>query len=819
MEEKLSGEYLFDRRYVEKSIKSISEGVLSIINHLKTVSNDKYAGLYKLHASIESEIKGILTQRTEIPLSDLTIPLENLTKEMAGIAGGKIAHLGEIKNRLKLPAPDGFSITSYAFKKFMEHNNFKDKINEELFALSINDLDELNRVSRKIQLMVSSAEIPDDLKNEISAAASSLKAKLGGDNALRVSVRSSAIEEDGRFSFAGQYATFLNVPEDAIFDRYKEVIASLFTPQAIFYYKTKGFKEDMVMAVGVLGMVNAVSAGIIYTNDPNDPDMDTVIISAVRGLGRSLVDGTVTPHTYVVSKDKRDIIKKTLPAQKTALVCDPLGSTKEVETAEEGESYLSEGQIKTLFEHALSLEAHYGGRPQDIEWAMDEGGKIFILQSRPLGMLEPDGPALPRRIEGRTILIDKGVIACKGIGSGKAFIVREDSDLKDFPEGAVLVAKHTSTKFVTVMNRASAIVTDIGSSAGHMASLSREYGVPTILDAGRATCVIKDGQELTVDAVNCNIYEGRVNELLEYASKKKKGYFKGTHIYTTLERTLKWIVPLNLIDPEAPDFRPENCKTLHDITRFAHELAMAEIFKTGKGEVLESFDDLMSAVAFAESGEDIGSHAVTLRAGIPVDARLIDIDGCIKTSLKRAVPADVESVPFSAFLKGMTKMRWPGPKPVDAGGFIGMMARTASIPEEELYKTAEKSFAIVSGNYMNFSIRLGYHFSMVEAYAGENLNDNYIKFFFKGGGAAVDRRLRRVRLITEVLKKLDFRVKVTEDVINAVLTKFRQADMEKRLEVLGKLTAYTKQLDMALFNDAITDWYIAEFVREHMRGP
>jgi pyruvate, water dikinase len=163
-------------------------------------------------------------------------------------------------------------------------------------------------------------------------------------------------------------------------------------------------------------------------------------------------------------------------------------------------------------------------------------------------------------------------------------------------------------------------------------------------------------------------------------------------------------------------------------------------------------------------------------------------------------------------------MPWPGPRPPDVNGFFGMIARTASIPEEELNKMAMRSYAIISGNYMNFSIRLGYHFSLVEAYAGEHMNDNYIKFFFKGGGAATDRRLRRVRLISEILRKMDFRVKVTSDVIDAMLTKYRQEDIEERLEVMGKLTAYTKQLDMVMYNDAVTDMFIDDFVRDHMKA-
>ena len=290
-------------------------------------------------------------------------------------------------------------------------------------------------------------------------------------------------------------------------------------------------------------------------------------------------------------------------------------------------------------------------------------------------------------------------------------------------------------------------------------------------------------------------------------------------MFMNMEKALKFIVPLSLVDPDSVNFRPEYCKTFHDITRFIHEMAMAEIFKTGKGQDADSFEDMMAATACAEAGDAdrLGEQTYALRAGIPIDAHLLDIDCCVTAKLKKVTQDDIASVPFSAFLKGLKGMKWPEPRPPDAKGFLGMIANTASTQEEELHKMGGKSYAIVSRNYMNFSIRLGYHFSMVEAYAGENINDNYIKFFFKGGGAANDRRLRRVRLIKEILKKMDFKVDITEDVMHAMLTKYKQSTIEDKLEVMGKLTVYTKQLDMVMYNDAVTDMFIEDFIRDHMK--
>jgi pyruvate,water dikinase len=648
--------------------------------------------------------------------------------------------------------------------------------------------------------MIITSDIPADLQEAVENAYAKLCKKTGGKT--MVSVRSSAIREDSEFSFAGQYATFLNVPGDAILQKYKEVVASLFTPRAIFYSKTKGFSEgEMVMAVGVLNMVDAIAGGVMYSKDPNDSSIDHILINAVHGLGVWVVDGTVTPDTYTVSRHPEGtILDKRISVQEKMLVNGKAGKLEEVIVPEDkrGKQCLTDEHIKTLAKHALTLENYYGS-PQDIEWAVGSDRKIYILQSRPLRMVmnTTSGACLPTRFEGYNIILDKGVIACKGVGFGKAFILKDDEELKEFPEGAVLIAKHTSPKFVTIMNKASAIITDVGSATGHMASLSREYQIPTILDTEVSTSIIQHGQEITVDAINCNIYEGQVPELLEYARNKKEP-FKETHLFKTLEKVLKWVVPLSLTDPESETFKPEYCKTYHDITRFAHEASMKEMFNLGEDKDIED------------------THTVDLLAGIPVGVHLLNIDGGVKENIKKATFEDILSIPFIALLNGMKSMRWPGPPPVDAKGFMGMLAHSASVPEEQLKETAKKSFAVVSKNYVNFSIRLGYHFSMIEAYAGENINDNYIKFFFKGGGAAVDRRLRRVRLIKEILKEMGFRVKIKEDVMDAILTKYKQSTIEDKLTVMGKLTAYTKQLDMAMFNDAVTDMYVEQFVKEHI---
>ena len=800
MEEKLSGEYIFDMNYVRTSCSKLVDSVQNIIVNLDKLSKGKYPNLYFAFAKINSKIEATLTNKTEIPVTDFTIPFDSVTKDMVNSVGGKNANLGEIKNKIGLPVPEGFCITAYAFKKFIEFNDLKNKI--ILSSVDIVDMEGLNRISREARDLIMNSQIPPDIESSISNAFSELSRKISSRaGSPTASVRSSAIHEDAKFTFAGQYKTALNVKADNVIENYKRVISSLFNTRAIFYYKSKGFEEeDMVMAVGVVEMIDAKASGVMYSSDPTDAEKNDIIINAVWGLGKYAVDGTVAPNVYIVSRDEpRTILEKTTPVQEVMLKCNPKEDVVEVEVPEEirAASCLTDDQIKFLADYALVLEKHYN-IPQDIEWVLDEKNKFFILQTRPLRILkEKPVKNIQAITDGYKILINKGQIACKGVGAGKVFFVKNDEDLQKFPEGAVLVAKHTSPKFVKVMNKASAIVADVGGITGHMASLSREYNVPTLLDTQVAMKTLEAGKEITVDAINGNIYEGRIEELIE--AGKRENPFKDTAVFKFLRALLNNIVPLKLIDPEDEKFSPDYCETFHDITRFAHEVAMKEMFQIADSPNIPNIRK---------------REAVKIEVKIPLEIYVIDLDGGIKSDSKKITPDQILSIPMNALLQGMMAMEWPGPPPINVKGFFSVIASTAMQPHSEKLLW-EPSFAIISREYMNFNIRLGYHIQTVEAFVGDNINDNYVRFLFKGGGASIDRRARRTRLIKEILELTDFDVKRTGDVLDARVTKYDKSNLLKKLGILARLTAYTKQLDMTLFNDAMVDWYIKEFLSKY----
>lgn len=575
IEEKLSSNFPIDRHLIFGQITDIAERVKEIIDNLNQISNNKYTVLNERFNEIHSRIENFLTKKYEIPVNSYTKPSGEINKGMIAVFGNKNANLGEIRNNLKIPTPDGFAISTFAFKKFMEHNGLLERIEKTLSELYTENSEGLNNKSREIQDEIIGAQLPKDLEEEILNAYTKLCNKYGYE--VKVSVRSSAVHEDGEFSFAGQYSTFLNVPSDQILLKYKEVVASLYNPMGIFYYKTEGlYEHEMAMAVCILQMIDARCAGVMYTRDPNNLETDTMIISSVRGLGKPVVEGAVTPETYIVSRSTFQIIQKNIPTQKTMVVSKPDADVEVISLSDHtiGIPCLIDEQVKTLAEYAIAIEKHYAC-PQDIEWAAGKDNIPYILQTRPLNISTKEDMTsyIPDIIKGYNILIDKGIIACKGIDFGRAYIVRQEEDLENFPEGAVLIAKHTSAKFVTVMKKARAIVTDIGAATVHMATVAREFQIPTIVDTEVATEVIKNGMEITVDAMNCVVYEGRVKELSEFSGEKER-YVKGTKPLKDIGPIIKWVIPLNLVNPDDERFRPEFCQTFHDITRFAHQKAM-----------------------------------------------------------------------------------------------------------------------------------------------------------------------------------------------------------------------------------------------------
>jgi pyruvate,water dikinase len=799
MEEKLRGQEVFGMSYVRTQSARAVFHVLRMVKNLDDLSNHRYGQLFQVLEKIKLKIDAEMGQKKEPPPVEPILDYSQIHREMVDSVGGKNANLGEIHSRLKLPIPEGFAITTGAFAFFLSHNNLSEEINTKKMAIDPADPESINQASREIQQLILAAQVPVQLEEAVLLAYDQMVQRIHQTGSMekfpKVAMRSSAIGEDSSLSFAGQYRSILNVPADKIIEAYKEVVASLYTPRAISYRLNKGIRdEDIAMSVACIQMVESLASGVIYTHHPLNLFEDHITITAVWGLGPYAVDGRITPDSYTVAKDSTFTILVTAISHKPIqLVNDPEGGTKEIAVPLENQDIpcLSPDQISTLAEYALRLETHYKST-QDIEWALDRFGRLLILQSRPLHVWSPEkGPKSIPLIPDHPLLVEEGAVVFPGIGSGPAYQIQSEEDLVNFPEGAVLIAKHSSPQFVIVMKKARAILTDLGSVTGHMASLAREFAVPCILDTRIATSVIPTGLEVTVDAFTGRVYQGKIPELLSF-QKSSESPMKDTPVFQSLRRVADLIVPLYLVDPKAPNFTPDFCQTLHDIGRLVHERSYSEMFQ---------LSDLVS-------GKE--GFAFKLEALIPLDLHVIDLGGGLNTTreqnvLKKVTAEDILSVPFKALLRGMTLEVFQSPqiKPVSFSGFFSVMREQMMAPPQAgNERFGDRSYAIISDKYLNFSSRVGYHYSVLDSYCGPAVNMNYITFSFKGGAADDTRKNRRVRAIAQILQDLDFIIEVTGDRVDARFQKYEGSLIEKKLDLIGRLLLYTRQMDMLMHSEA-----------------
>ncbi|MDD5643338.1 MAG: PEP/pyruvate-binding domain-containing protein [Syntrophales bacterium] len=785
MEEKLSGDFLFDTAYLQTQAERLGDNVCHLVTELNLLTENRYPELRSICQQLREDILRELTATPSIPPTPYVLPLAGLSREMAASVGAKMANLGEMGNRLGLRVPEGFAVTASAYKRFLEASGLEGELAKHLSQARIDDLESLEATSREIQTLVRQAPLPPDLEAALLEAGRAFQGRP-------LAVRSSAVGEDTELSFAGQFATLLNVDAADLPAHYQEIIASKFTSRAIFYWKYQHFSADeLPMAVGCVTLIPARASGVMFSLDPHAPESNTVLISAVWGLGKYAVDGHITPDLYRVSREPdQQITEQRVAAKPVALAPRPEGGTEEValDPEQARTPCLTPEQIQSLAAIALKLEKHFG-HPQDIEWALDASGEIYLLQSRPLRVSAPRFAAEEKESTWEPVppLLRFGIRAVGGAAAGRVFLYMRDEDVANIPPGAVVVARQPAAKLVLVMDRIAAILTEAGSPTDHMSILAREFKVPTLVEVGGATRVLHNGQVVTVDADAARVYPGLVSELLE-ARPRADEDLTANSLFQKLRRILKMATPLNLLDPGSPEFEARNCRTLHDITRFAHEKAM----------------DAMFALDADQSLEPRGCSR--LRTDLPLTLFVLDLGGGLRTPGRAWISEDdILSRPFRALLRGFhhPQIRWAGQVAPDLKGFISVFANTMYDMGKAEKGLGGKSFAVITDNYLNFNSRLGYHFAILDAYVSEEKNDNYISFQFKGGAAGVERRERRARLLSEILDDLGFKVQVTGDMVQARMVKYSLLETEQTLELVGLLSAFARQLDLALTSETV----------------
>ena len=433
--------------------------------------------------------------------------LRSLSSQDVDLVGGKSANLGELLNA-GLPVPDGFAITTLAYKKLVIESELKTQISEILDTLDIDDFNSINSCSDQIRKIIENITLSEDIISEISSSYASL-----GDN-IEVAVRSSATAEDlPSASFAGQMDSFLYIKGiDNVLKSVKKCLSSVFSSRAISYRHEKNFDHFLVLAsITVQKMLDPESAGVMFTLNPVSGNKNEIYIESSWGVGETIVQGKVDPDSFIVTKPNLDISSRNINTKKLMTIRGATqgkfaiadrASATEIDVPEDlqNKPSIDDNVVTALSNFAVQIEEHYD-KPMDIEWVFEKNSHdIFIVQAR------PETVHSSSKSVAEPIL--KGIGASAGIRSRDANIILDIKNTSSFQENQILVTQMTTPDWTPIMKRASAIITQSGGATAHAAIVSRELGIPCIVGVKDVTSLLKTGQEVTVDGSSGSIYDG-----------------------------------------------------------------------------------------------------------------------------------------------------------------------------------------------------------------------------------------------------------------------------------------------------------------------
>lgn len=768
LEEIFYGRKLADRQLAVEMYQNLYASVYGMIRQLQEMNPVAYRNLTDYFHEIDSAARRCVTDSVPDSTPPYIVPLAEAGSQPQ-LTGGKAANLSRVYNLKGINVPPGFVITANGFHHFIEYNGLRGEFEKRLSRMEAGKRDQLAGLTLEMQELILAGEVPPDLAADIER---SMAEHLSGENLL--AVRSSALAEDSEISFAGQYASELNIAPEDVLDGYKRVLAGKYCPRAVSYRISNGLTDnDTAMAVLVIPMINARNAGVIYSVDPDCLNRDSIGIYGVSGLGNSLVDGSVVPA-------KASLYRENNPR----LVS---------ECAFDSTSLPDEKMLVDLARCAMRLEDHFGCA-QDVEWAVTPEGEFYILQTRPLQREHSTAatthapiPAMPF-VEG----LER---ASSGAGCGEIYFARTGEEIARIPEGVVIVTPTMKPALLTFAGNINAVLSSTGSRASHFASVAREIGIPVLV--GDVMQSFTPGQLVTVDGTEGAVYDGCVEDVLTRS-------FASVEVSPRVLELYKDIIPhtvrLNLTSPEAENFTPQGCRSLHDFVRFCHEKSVHEMF---------SLVD--------KRGLGMGA-ARQLETGLPLVIYVIDLDGGLVAAAekkKKLQPHEVSCIPMQAVWRGLSDKRVPWSEELTHVDWEEFDRMSAGIFGKDSKILA--SYGVLAKDYVHLLVRFGYHLSEVDSLCGPDAGQNYIKFRFKGGGAGLDNRLLRLEFIRQVLEHYGFETSVRGDMLDGFSSRLDEKGTAKLLAVLGYLMAFTRLMDMRMESEDQVAAEVTKFIDDAER--
>ena len=715
---------------------------------LNDIGDHRCGDLLKAHQQFNRETSPLFEPALSRSAHPILVPLADIHAEMASFVGQKATYMALVGSQLSLPVPRGFVLTAQAFDLFMETNELAGVIDAYLNDLTIDRPGRVNERCEAIRRLILQAPVPKEIESATLAELDQWRRDRS--RPVFTAVRSTAIGEDGEVSFAGQFATLLNVPVKDVLAAYKEVLASKYSTGAVLYRMRYGLDDRSTpMAVMVMAMVPAQASGVLYTRNPSLPDEADLQVNAIHGLGEYLMSGDTAPHVLGICRRTGSITTRNTAPQSHWITTHPDGGTRfePIPRGNADHPPLDDASASRLADWGERLENFFGS-PQDVEWAADADRRLYLLQSRSLGL---DGPP-PSKPEGRAafeslhILHSGGRKACSGIVTGRIYPA-EEAPLEAVPADSILVIPKAAPEFAPTVARVRGVIAAKGSAASHLASVAREFGVPMIVDAGPQVVNWPEGQWVTLYADKTTVYDGRAPAIEDESSRPSADTFE-----SPVRRRLRALS--NRIthrhDPGTEPPAHGDPRTLHDILWKTHEFAM----ETLHGLIPRREKD-MRVIRWTED------NAAT-------DFDITDASGS-------------KSTPGERFLS----LFWSGLRRKTEGTTAPRSLGVAG-------------YALTGSRSIYITMPMGSHQVMLDVCRPEASAPIQIHLRVAGGAGPYYQRCLQIRLLAEILDALGFTFRLDGARLNAAFSAVDPDIMATLPETLGRLMVYGLGTNRAL---------------------
>jgi len=795
MDRALGGEYVFDKAFLESSVRDVCRLTHLVAYHLNGMAGEAHVALYDASLAVKDALEDILSGGMG-PLADRPVlPFSEIGWELEPLAGLCSVGLAVLGRKMGLPAPDGFAVTVTGMRGFAKGQG----------------------------AVATGATTSQTVTGAVIREAEALLTRLGGiaSGGRRLEISFVAAGPSGAGRVLGEAVA--DTPDAVVraLERFAKEHADAGPVAACVRPRQSGVARGTLQT---LAHDPSLPPAMLAVVEPPEPDSGAVSADmpnagpSVDFDGRHASPSAVFTDRYWLSRTAPHMPLRTRVAEKPLASHLPGGQALDPSHGRmlRGSAWLLPEQAALLARLGLAAERALDG-PCLISWVLSPEGGVLITGLEPAETAFPDWPedlcdvasACPGEEDQ---LLRGGQIACSGVGAGPVALLDDDTLPESVPLGSVGVARAATPGLSRIVPRLGALLTEVGTAASHLATVARENRVPAVFGLKGAAGLAPGGM-VTVDAEQAVVYRGVAEGLLRQAAMQRERVGAEPE-FLVLRRLLRHIRPLNLVDPAAENFRPEECRTCHDIIHFAHERAVELLVsinptrRGGLGAPRRLREDSPFELRVVDVGGGLAESDGAIGAGGP------ESFGGREGAQSDVALADITSLPLRAFLDGLLlrEAQREGPARMGLGDILSGMGRSGQALSAPA-GGAGLNLALAGSDYANITLRLGYHFSVVDAVVSDKPEQTFVYFRFAGGFASDDRRVRRAGLILRVLERLGFRASRKGDLVVGKRKMLEQAEALETLRLLGALSAYTRQLDVELADDADVERFAAGFLR------